>query len=301
MDAWIVIAMLVQMNESNELKVSLNGKIIPTSQAQISVSDPAFLHGASVFTTMRAHNGVVFHFQQHLERLAETVRVLGLNATATTGQLIEGMYAVLEANCLTEARCRITLTPGAPDDEPVTLITASPLPEYPTEWYDKGIKVVVTALKQIPGDPTFGYKTGCYLPRILARQEAAAKGAEDALWYTSENNLAESCFSNVFLVLDGVVCTPPRDTPVLPGVVREVTIELCKKLEIPVKDDTPLTVKEMLAADECFLTSSCMGIRPVATIERHDVAKDDNTTPGPITKKLMLAYQTLLDEECETK
>ncbi len=108
MDAWIVIAMLVQMNESNELKVSLNGEIIPASDAKISVSDPAFLHGASVFTTMRAHNGVVFHFKQHLERVAETIRVLGLNTSATTGELIEGMYAVLEANSLSEARCRIT-------------------------------------------------------------------------------------------------------------------------------------------------------------------------------------------------
>jgi len=270
--------MLVGMNKSNEwskLKVSLNGEIIPASEAKISAADPAFLHGASVFTTMLAHNGVVFHFQQHLERLAETIRVLGINATATTGELIEGMYAVLEANSLTEARCRITLTPGAPDADPVTLITAAPLPEYPPEWYTKGIKVIVTALKQIPGDPTFGFKTGCYLPRILARQEAAAKGAEDALWYTSDNqkHLAESCFSNVFLVLDGVVYTPPRDTPVLPGVVRGVVIELCKQLEIPVKDDTPLTVKEMLAASECFLTSSCMGIRPVSTIERHEIGR----------------------------
>jgi branched-subunit amino acid aminotransferase/4-amino-4-deoxychorismate lyase len=291
------------MSKSNKLKVYLNGKIIPAAEATISVSDPAFLHGASVFTTMLAHNGVVFHFQQHLERLAETVRVIGLNTTTTTGELIEGMYEVLEANALTEARCRITLTPGAPDGDPVTLISAAPLPEYPVEWYTKGIKVIVTALKQIPGDPMFGYKTGCYLPRILARQEAAAKGAEDALWYTGDNqkHLAESCFSNVFLVLDGTVFTPPRDTPVLPGVVREAVIELCKKLEIPVKDDVPLTVKEMLAATECFLTSSCMGIRPVATIERHDVAKDDNPTPGPITKKLMQAYNKLLDEECENK
>ncbi len=293
--------MLWGMSNTNELKVYLNGNIIPAGDAKISVADPAFLHGASVFTTMLAHNSVVFRFQQHLERLAETVRVLGLSVAPTTGQLADGMDAVLEANALTEARCRITLTPGPPDGAPVTLITAAPLPEYPAEWYTKGIKVIVTALKQIPGDPIFGFKTGCYLPRILARQEAAAKGAEDALWYTTEGHLAESCFSNIFLVLDGVVYTPPRDTPVLPGVVRDATIELCRGLEIPVKDDTPLTVKEMLAADECFLTSSCMGIRPVATIERHDVAEDDETTPGPITKKLMTAYAKLLDEECKTK
>ena len=86
--------MLVGMSE---LKTYLNGEIIPAADAKISAADPAFLHGASVFTTMRAHNGVVFRFKQHLERLAETVRVIGINVTATTGQLIDGMYTVLEA------------------------------------------------------------------------------------------------------------------------------------------------------------------------------------------------------------
>ncbi|HDY65092.1 MAG TPA: hypothetical protein ENH84_02520, partial [Phycisphaerae bacterium] len=204
-----------------ELKVYLNGELIPAGEAKIGITDPGFLHGASAFTTMRAHNGVVFGFERHLARLADTVRLLGLKVGATGGELVDGMYAVLDANDLREARCRITLTPGPPEEArsgdgspaPTTLITAVPLPDYPAWWYQKGISVVVTSFKQIGGDPTFGHKTGCYLPRILARQEAAAKGTEDALWYTNENLLAESCFSNVFLVLDGVVYTPPRDTP----------------------------------------------------------------------------------------
>jgi branched-chain amino acid aminotransferase len=281
--------------------VELNGRLTPAGEASVSIFDPGFLHGASVYTTMLAHQGVVFRFERHLERLAETIRLLGLKVDATTGGLVKGMYRVLDANGLTEARCRITLTPGPPATEnrplaPTTLITAEPLPDYPAAWYDKGIGVVVTALKQHTGDPTFGYKTGCYLPRLLARQEAAAKGADDALWYTADNRLAESCASNVFLVRGGEVFTPPRDTPVLPGVVREAVLELCGRLEIPAHDDRPLTVHDMLAADEMFLTSSCMGIRPVARVERHAVGEEK---PGPVTRRIMQAYRELLDEECE--
>ncbi len=281
-----------------EQTVYLNGGLVPAGEAKISVFDPGLLHGASTFTTMRAHNGVVFGFARHLARLADTVRLLGLKVDATTGQLVEGMYRVLDANSLTEARCRITLTPGPPNGPATTLITAEPLPDYPAWWYEKGISVVVSPLKQIAGNPTYGYKTGCYLPRIIAWQEAAAKGAEDALWYTTDNHLAESCFSNVFLVLDGTVMTPPKDTPVLPGVIRETVLRLCEQLDIPHQHEAPLTVKEMLAAEEMFLTSSCMGLRPVARVEQHVVGGEK---PGPITKRLMEAYQECLDEECRSR
>ena len=196
---------------------------------------------------------------------------------------------------LARARCRITLTPGPPDGEPTTLLTARPLPEYPARWYNEGISLVITALKQHTGDPTFGYKTGCYLPRILAMGEASAKGADDALWYTAENHLAESCFSNVFLVLGGKVCTPPRDTPVLPGVVREAVIQLCAAEGLECDESRPLTVKEMLQAEEMFVTNSTMGIRPVARVEKHPVG---GQKPGPITRRLTRAYNELLEKQC---
>lgn len=279
-------------------QVQLNGRLLPAEEATLSIADPGFLHGASTFTTMRAHNGVVFRFGEHLQRLAETVRLLGLQVDVTTGQLVEGMHVVLDANDLREARCRITLTPGPAGGEPTTLITAEPLPAYPAEWYENGITVVVTALKQVAGDPTFGYKTGCYLPRMLARQEAAAKGADDALWFTTDNRLAESCFSNVFLVRDGALLTPPRDTPVLPGVVRSAVLELAGALGIDAGEDRALTVEDMLAAEEVFLTSSCMGIRPVVRIERHAVGGE---TPGPVTVRIREAFDELLEAACSCR
>jgi branched-subunit amino acid aminotransferase/4-amino-4-deoxychorismate lyase len=91
------------------------------------------------------------------------------------------------------------------------------------------------------------------------------------------------------------VLTPPRDTPVLPGVVRDTVLDLCGELGIPADDATPLTVEEMLSADEMFLSSSCMGIRPVARVERHAFGEEK---PGEVTRRIMQAYRKLLDREC---
>jgi branched-subunit amino acid aminotransferase/4-amino-4-deoxychorismate lyase len=82
---------------------------------------------------------------------------------------------------------------------------------------------------------------------------------------------------------------------VLAGVVREAVLELCEAMDISADDDAPLTVNDMLGAEELFLTSSCMGIRPVARVERHAVGDE---TPGPITRRIMDAYRSLLDREC---
>jgi branched-subunit amino acid aminotransferase/4-amino-4-deoxychorismate lyase len=199
-----------------------------------------------------------------------------------------------------EARMRITLTPGSALDvgeaaKGVTLITTEPQAAYIPQWRRDGITVVLAAFKQLAGDPTFGYKTGCYLPRILARQEAAIKGAQEALWFTTDNHLAEACFRNVFLVSEGKVFTPPRDTPVLPGVVREAVIELCGQLKIPCEIDTPLTIRDLLGADEVFLTGSGLGVCPVVRVERHAVGSEK---PGEVTKKIMATYEDLLTREC---
>jgi len=276
--------------------VHLNGKVVPAGQATISVSDAGLLHGASTFTTMLARNGKVFRIERHLARLMDTARLLGLRTTATAETLTAATYELLSANALRDARLRITLTSGSVrGGEPTTLVTAEALPHYPREWYEKGIGVIVSDFKQVAGDVTFGYKTGCYLPRILARQQAADRGFDEALWFTTDNRLAEACFCNVFLVLAGKVRTPPLETPVLPGVVRAAVLELCDELKIDRDDRTPLTVHEMLAANEMFLTSSTMGLRPVVRIERHAVGDE---TPGPVTKQLLAAYGQLLDREC---
>lgn len=279
-----------------EKNVYLNGAIVPASQAKIGISDSGFLHGASAFTTMLAHNAKVFRLDAHLRRLTATVARFSLRAQTSSEELRRGVAELLEANGLSDARVRITLTPGEVGAEsPTTLITAEALPEYPRRWYEQGMSVGVSSFKQSAEYPTTGFKTGCFFPRVLALQEAASKGLDEAIWYTSDNHLAEACFCNVFLVLCGEVRTPPLDMPVLGGIVREAVIELCEPLKLQCDDRTLLTVNEMLAADEVFLTSSCSGVRPVVRVEGHGVGDEK---PGPVTRRIMSAYRDLLEDEC---
>jgi len=156
------------------------------------------------------------------------------------------------------------------------------------------VAVVVASFKQLLGDPTFGHKTGCYFPRILARQEAARKGAVEALWFTTANRLAEGCFTNVFLVTGGRLRTPPRDTPVLPGVTRRAVLDLAAELDIPADEETELFIDDLLDADEVFLTASTMGVVPVVRVEAGRVG---DGTVGPVTKRLMDAVNRLIDKE----
>ena len=279
--------------------VYLNGRIIPAEGAVVSVFDAALMHGASVFTTMLARNGTVFRLDRHLARLMETAARMNLRTDATTDVLASATRELLEANGLKEARLRITLSPGSThgdeDSVTTTLVTADPLAGNPSRWYDQGISVIVSSIRQFRGDPLGGFKTGCYLPRVLARREAAAKGAEEAIWFTHDNFLAEACFCNVFLVLGGKVLTPPLEMPVLAGIVRQAVLELCATLGVDCDDQSPLTVHQMLAAEEMFLTSSISGIRPVIAVEKHNVG---DAKPGPVTRRMMAAYEELLNKEC---
>jgi len=279
----------------SELKVYINGELRPEAQAHISISDVGFLHGGSVFTTLAAHHGRPFRLDRHLHRLFDTVALLDLRTDTDIDRLTIAVRDVLAANALDRARLRITLTPGdLRVGRPTTLVTAAPLPEYPPEWYGEGISVVVTSFKQWAGDPTYGYKTGCYFPRILARREAQNKGADEALWFTATNRLAEGCFTNVFLVKAGTLHTPGRDTPVLPGVTREAVAEQVRTLDIPYDDETELLIDDLLGAEEVFLTASTMGVVPVTRVERHQVG---DGAVGPVTTRLMQAYRDLVERE----
>lgn len=279
------------------MMVHLNGRLVDAETATVSVSDAGLLHGASVFTTMLAHKGVVFRLDRHLRRLMATRDLLGIANDATADVLGRGVDELLAANELSEARCRVTLTPGsvAGGGRPTTLISAGPLPECPPAWYEEGLTVAVASLRQFADPPMYGYKTGCYLPRVLAMRQAASCSAQEAIWFTPDGRLAEACFCNVFIVRVGKVLTPSLDTPVLAGIVREATVELCAGLGIACDDQAVLGRDDFLGADEIFLTSSCSGVRPVARVERRPVGDEK---PGDVTKTIMAAYGKLLDEEC---
>ena len=115
-----------------------------------------------------------------------------------------------------------------------------------------------------------GHKTMNYLPRLIALRAAHANRCVESLWFTTQHLLSEGSVSNVFVVRDGTVMTPPLDTPVLPGIARALVLELCGREGIRC-DEAALTIDALLDAEEVFLTNSIMQVMPVVLIERRAV------------------------------
>lgn len=291
-------------------KVFLNDCLVDIDKACISVTDSGFLYGAGIFETMRSHNGVVFSLADHLDRLLFSARSLSIDNPYDKSYLTDAIYKVLRANKLAEARLRLTLT-GGPMTEPARtsvgrsnehrkatlLITATQLQPYPPEYYGKGVMVALCPFRQNPGEPTYGHKTTSYFPRLLALKWAHRKGAAEALWFTVDNRLAEGCISNVFLVKDSVLYTPPIRTPVLAGVARKT---IC---QIAVKNSTKfiekdLYVNDLLDANEVFLTNVIMQVLPVNSIEKHTVGAGK---VGPMTKRLHRSFVEIVKRQCGGK
>lgn len=285
--------------------VCLNGDILPADQAMLSVFDGGLTHGAGLFETMRVRNGTVFRLAQHLERLTASAQALHIPLPPDTARWRTDIERLLRANEMREARMRLTVTPGPTqggpaerdDDDDVfpgtVLITASPAASYPPELYARGMTVCVSSHRFARLDPIAGHKTVSYLPRLLALREAQQKHCGEALWFTTENLLAEGCVSNVFLVMNGVLRTPPLDTPVLPGITRGVVCELARAEQVTIEEGL-LTIDDLLAAQEVFLTNALMGLMPVTRIERHAVG---NEKPGALTRLLSERYRELVARE----
>ena len=270
----------------NTEKVYLNGTILDADKAAVSVTDSSYLYGIGLFETMRAVNGRVFRLSDHLRRLNSSAEALSIFNHYTDEQIEDGIGQLMEANGVSDARIRLSLSNGpiASDGTASTnlLMTAPAFTPYPAEYYDKGVRVTLCNFRQSSKDPYAGHKTTCYGPRLMALKEAHEKLAAEALWFNTENALAEGSISNVFLVRDGVLYTPPVTTPVLPGIARKTVIEIAEEANIDCHEQL-LRVDDLLAAEEVFLTNVVMEVLPVVAIEAHTVG---GGKPGAVAKKI---------------
>lgn len=283
-------------------KVFLNDKLIDTDKACISVTDGGFLYGAGIFETMRSCNGVVFALDDHLDRLFFSAGALAITNPYDKKYITDAVYKVLGANELADARIRLTLTAGPMAEteqqrKSTLLITAVNLRPYPREYYQKGVIVVLCPFRQNPGEPTYGHKTTSYLPRMTALSLAHQKGAAEALWFTVDNRLAEGCVSNVFLVKDSVLYTPPIETPVLAGVARKTVCQIALESSIKLTEKN-LRIDDLLTADEIFLTNVVMQVMPVVAVEKHTVG---DGKVGPMAKRLRHSFDEVVQDRCWEK
>ncbi|MFQ5459125.1 MAG: aminotransferase class IV [Myxococcota bacterium] len=281
--------------------VYLNGSFVPVGEARIGVRNGGWLHGAGLFETMRAEHGRVFRVEKHLDRLIASAEKLLVPVDRGRLPGAQAFGELLERNGLARARVRLTVSAGdvleAVEGEARALTvcaTSSALEGYPESRYAAGVTAMLSRHRQSAYDPLAGHKTTSYLPRLVALKEAHEAGCAEALWFTPENLLAEGSISNVFVVSGGEVVTPPTGTPVLPGIARQVVLELCGGAGRPVREGK-IDINGLLDADEVFLTNAILQVMPVTRIEKHRIG---DGKPGPVTRDLRERFRACVEREC---
>jgi branched-chain amino acid aminotransferase len=280
-------------------KVFINSEMFEADRAFVSARDSGFLYGAGLFETMRSKNGVVFALDDHLNRLLSSAKTLGIPHKYDRGYIADAISQTLKVNELSDARIRLTLTGGptgmpADKQKGTLVIAATPFEAYPSEYYEKGALAVLCRFRHNTSDPGCGHKTCNYLSRLLAMDGARQKGAVESLWFTVDNRLAEGCVSNVFVVKDSKVFTPPLNTPVLPGIARKHVLQVAAQnaVETVEKD---LLINDLLGADEVFITNTIMQILPIAAVEAHVVG---DGKVGAVTKQLTEVFTNHFNMIC---
>ncbi|GAH78708.1 unnamed protein product [marine sediment metagenome] len=204
----------------------------------------------------------------------------------------------IHANKLSDARVRITISIGeggmVPDPstctQPTVLILAGHYKPYPKQVYEKGFRAVVSSIRRNSQSPLSRLKSANYLENMLAKQEARAAGVDEAICLNEKGLLAEASMSNIFLVNDGILRTPGEESGILPGITREVVLELASQLGINTFEQN-IRLDELFQTQEAFLTNSLMEIMPLTEIGEKPVGSG---RPGSLTKRLMVEYKKLV-------
>jgi len=275
--------------------VYLNGQLLPLSQARIDPTDRGLLLGDGLFETMRAEAGRIFRLGAHLARLRSGAGVLRLPLSLSDDELSAALQMTLAANELTtsSAALRLTLTRGLgprgllppTDPRPTLLMTTSQLPDSPLA----PATAHIASIRRNEHSPLSNLKSLNYLDNLLARQEAAAHGADEALLLNTAGHLAEASSANLFVVMGGVLRTPPLADGVLPGITRAVVLELAAEMGQPAVEAS-LTPADLARAEEAFLTNSMIGVRALVRVGEQRVGRGE---AGSITQQLETRYRAL--------
>lgn len=251
------------------MTVFLNGRFIPEAQAVVPITDRGFLYGDGLFETIQVSKGRPLWWRSHLARLQHGADYLKLTLPWPADELRKFATNLIDQNALPESVLRITLTRGSGSrgyspkdaDDPTLVMTLHPLPPVPLAF-----RLATASLRVSANDPLASFKTANKLMQVLARAEAEARGADEALLLNTDGHVAETAASNLFWLAAGAVCTPPVLDGALAGVTREVVLEICRTRNIPARE-LHLRPDDLLGVDGLFLTNSVAGIVPVSELD----------------------------------
>jgi branched-chain amino acid aminotransferase len=294
--------MLQKFNEKNKnLIVNINGQLVHRGQAAVSPFDSAVQGGDAVWEGLRLYHGRIFKLTEHLDRLRSSALALAFTAIPTHETIVQELRRTLAANQMRDGvHIRLTLSRGVKITSGMDprLNQAGPtliiLPEYKDPVYDKsGISLITSAIRRFPPDCLDPKVHHCnLLQSILAKIQANAAGADDALMLDLRGFVAETNATHVFLVWRQTVLTS-HETACPEGITRATVLELCRAQGIAWQEKD-LSLTEVYRADEMFCSGTMGEIAPVIEV---DGRKIGTGAPGPVTRRLAELYRDLTARE----
>jgi D-alanine transaminase len=268
----------------------VNGRFMPLERARVSVEDRGFQFADGIYELVRTYNGALFHAAQHVARMERSARAIDLPLVYSQARWLSILQSAYRRSGLREAKLYIQITRGpAPRDHaypkrvrPTAVVTVRPMTIIDPKLRARGAEVIT-----VP-DIRWGrcdIKSLALLPNVMARQKARSQGALEAI-FVRDGLITEGSGSNVFAVIDGRVTTPPEGPTLLPGITRELVLDLARRAAIPV-DEKELPLERALAAEELFLTGTTLEVMPVARVDGRRIGQGETAgKPGPIARRL---------------
>ncbi len=270
----------------------VDGRFVPDDQAVIPVTDLAVLRGYGVFDLFRTYSGKPFHWQAHLERLVGSAKRIGLTLAWQREELTAIVMETIRKNPeIRNAYVRVVITGGASrdfatfEDKPRLLVLISPIPVYPDWWYQKGVKLITLYQERNIPDA----KSIDYIPATMAMKKARTQDAVEVLYMDAAGRILEGTSTNVFLFSNGSLITPGEG--ILSGITRKVVIETAQSVfPVEIQD---VSLNELLAADEVFITGTSKGIVPVVQVDESVIGTGK---PGANTLRLAEMMEASIEQ-----
>ena len=263
----------------------LNGSLVRRDDEGAIPAGPS--DDPTLIETFRSHDGRVFRLAQHFERLCSGAPVLGLTIPLTLRDLETAVADVLARNEAPAARLRLTVSTGPARRTDVTL-TATTLTGYPPELYEHGMHATIADVRRDETSALSRIKCEAGLrDGVLAREQAREAGFDEAIMLNSRGSIAEATVSNAFVVRDGRLLTPKIEGGALPGITRAAVLDIARESRIETAE-TEVTLDELRACDEAFLTNSVMGVMPLTRLEGVPIGDGE---VGQLTEQLSQRYR----------
>jgi branched-chain amino acid aminotransferase len=277
--------------------IYVNGALVPREQARISVFDSGFLVGDGVWEGLRLHHDRLVFLEDHLDRLWQGARAIGLDIGLTRAQITEAIWATLRANDMHDGvHVRLMVTRGVkktPSQDPrltiggPTLVIIAEHKQANPAVFEQGVRLFTSTIRRPPPD-TLDPKLNCHskLHEVMALNQAIQAGADEALMLDVHGAVATCNATNFFIVVKGQVWTSTGQH-CLNGITRRKVIEACRANAIPVFE-RDFSLVDVYSADEAFVTGTFGGLTPVTTVDGRLIGEP---RPGPMTRRLRELYR----------